>query len=41
MVKATFGIALENPHDPVVAGSHIKGEVWAEVTKEIKVRVKR
>jgi hypothetical protein len=39
MVKAKFGIALENPHEPVLAGTHLKGEVWAEVDSEIKVSV--
>jgi hypothetical protein len=37
MGKATFGIVLENPHEPVLAGTHLKGEVWAQVDKEIKV----
>jgi hypothetical protein len=37
MGKANFGIALDNPHEPVLAGSHLKGEVWAQVDSEIKV----
>jgi hypothetical protein len=37
MGKANFGIVLDNPHEPVLAGSHLKGEVWAQVDSEIKV----
>jgi hypothetical protein len=36
MGKANFGIALENPQ-PILASSHLKGEVWAQVDSEIKV----
>jgi hypothetical protein len=37
MGKANFGIVLENPREPVLAGTHLKGEVWAQVDSEIKV----
>jgi hypothetical protein len=37
MGKANFGIVLNNPHEPVLAGTHLKGEVWAQVDSEIKV----
>jgi hypothetical protein len=37
MGKAAFSIVLDNPHEPVLAGSHLKGEVWVQVDSEIKV----
>ena len=36
MGKANFGIALANRNEPVVAGSHLKGQVWADIKSEIK-----
>jgi hypothetical protein len=37
MGKANFGIALESTNGVVQAGSHMKGEVWVDVSSEIKV----